>query len=288
MIAGLPNNIRRAVLFVLASTILLALALPGLAEDVQTPSTTLDDVISLITQNENLSPAQETLLTSSITSVVTSGALTVDQALALVDLSGLADVTAAAQTPLVTNALSIVLDAVTTGDIDSDQASAYLADTIASGSLSALKDLTGTKTPMGIHTAISKLGASDGYDQEASDAVLAKVDELVAADVPPGIALRVARQLLKAGLDADEIIAQLDSLETSIVNDENAPGKAANEVTPQEQNKNQNQEAEMNQNNKGKNSPSQGKGNNDKGNASNGGNGSNRNSGNAGNKRGKG
>ena len=58
MIAGLPNNIRKATLFVLALSILLVFALPGLAEDVQAPSTTLDDVLTLVTQNDYLSPTQ--------------------------------------------------------------------------------------------------------------------------------------------------------------------------------------------------------------------------------------
>ena len=79
MIAGLPNNIRKATLFVLVLSILLVFALPGLAEDVQTPSTTLDDVLTLVTQNGYLSPTQQTLLTSSLTSAITSGALTPDE-----------------------------------------------------------------------------------------------------------------------------------------------------------------------------------------------------------------
>lgn len=252
MIAGLPNSFGKVTLCLLVSTILLSLALPGLAEDVQTPSTTLNDVLDIITLNEYLSPTQETLLTSSLTSAVTSGALTPDQALALMDLSGLEDVTDDTQTPLLTHALSIILDALTSGDIYPDQASKYLADTVASGTLSALKDLTETETPMGIENSISKLGTSEGYDQDAIDIVLAKVDELVATGVPSGIALRVAKDLLEAGLDPEEIVAELDRLETSIVAAGTSPGKAANEVTPQGQN--QNQEEEMNQNtNQGKN-----------------------------------
>jgi len=252
MIAGLPNNIGKVALFVLVSTTILVFALPGLAEDVQTPSTTLDDVLTLVTQNDYLSPTQQTLLTSSLTSAVTSGALTVDQALALVDLSGLEDVTDAAETPVVTHALSIILDALASGEISPEQASTYMADTVESGTLSTLKDLTQAETPMGIENSISNLGGSEGYEQEAIDTVLAKVDELVAAGVPSGIALRVAKDLLRAGLDPEKIIAELDGLETSISDDGTSPGKAANEVTPQGQN--QNQEEEMNQNsNKGKN-----------------------------------
>jgi len=252
MIAGLPSSFGKVTLFLLVSTILLSLALPSLAEDVQTPSTTLDDVLMIITLNEYLSPTQETLLTSSLTSAITSGALTPDQALALMDLSGLEDVADDTQTPLLTHALSIIFDALASGNIDPDQASTYLADTVASGTLSALKDLTETETPMGIENSISKLGTSEGYDQDAIDIVLAKVDELVAVGVPSGIALRVAKDLLEAGLDPEEIVAELDRLETSIVADGTSPGKAANEVTPQGQN--QNQEEEMNQNtNQGKN-----------------------------------
>lgn len=245
MIAGLPNNIGKVALFVLASTILLALALPGLAEDVQTSSTTLDDVLTLITQNEYLSPMQETLFTSSLTAAVTSGALTPDQALALVDLSGLESVTDATQTSLLTHALSILFDAVASGDIDPDQASTYLVDTVASGTLSSLKDLAGAETPTGVHTAISQCGAHEHYAQEAIDAVLAKVDQIMAADVPPGIALRVARELIRAGLEPTQILAELDSLAASITEEGTPPGKTANAVTS----KGQNPKQDMNQNN---------------------------------------
>ncbi len=315
MTAGLPNDIRRITLFVLVPTIILVFALLGLAEDVHTPSTTLDDVLTLVTQNDYLSPTQQTLLTSSLTSAVTSGALTVDQALALVDLSGLENVTDAAETPIVTHALSIILDALASGEISPEQASAYMVDTVASGTLSALKDLTQAETPMGIENSISKFGTTEGYEQEAIDTVLAKVDELVVAGVPSGIALRVAKDLLRAGLDPEKIIAELDSLETSIAEEGTSPGKAANEVTPQGQHQNQNQEEEMNQNtNQGKNdepenedeenqngssgngkssgSPKNENSNNSTngsaGNGNNGGNGSNGNSGNAGTKGGKG
>ncbi|MEA3239819.1 MAG: hypothetical protein U9Q94_08615 [Candidatus Bipolaricaulota bacterium] len=310
MIAGLPNDIRKITLFVLVSTILLVFALPGLAEDVQTPSTTLDDVLTFVTQNDYLSPTQQTLLTSSLTSAVTSGALTVDQALALVDLSGLEDVTDAAETPVVTRVLSIILDALASGEISPEQASTYMADTVESGTLSTLKDLTQAETPMGIENSISNLGGSEGYEQEAIDTVLAKVDELVAAGVPSGIALRVVKDLLGAGLDPEKIIAELDGLETSIADAGTSPGKAANEVAP----KGQNQE-EVNQNtNQGKNdepenedkenqngssgngkssgSPENENSNNSTngsaGNGNNGGDGSNGNSGNAGTKGGKG
>jgi len=305
MIAGLPNSFGKVTLCLLVSTILLSLALPGLAEDVQTPSTTLNDILDIITLNEYLSPTQETLLTSSLTSAVTSGALTPDQALALVELSGLEDVTDDTQTPLLTHALSIIFAALASGDIDPDQASTYLADTVASGTLSALKDLTENETPMGIENFISKLGTSEGYDQDAIDTVLAKVDELVAAGVPSGIALRVAKDLLEAGLDPEEIVAELDRLETSIVADGTSPGKAANEVTPQGQDQNQEEETNQNTNqgkndepeneneenqngssDNGKSSGSPGKGNSDSG--SNGNDGSGNNSGNAGTKGGKG
>ena len=310
MIAGLPNNIRKITLSVLVLSILLVFALPGLAEDVQTPSTTLDDVLTLVTQNGYLSPTQQTLLTSSLTSAITSGALTPDEALALVDLSGLEDVTDAAETPVVTHALSIILDALASGEIDPEQASTYMVDTVASGTLSALKDLMETETSAGIQNSISNLAESEGYEQEAIDTVLAKVDELVADGVPSGIALRVAKDLLEAGLDPDEIIAELDGLETSIADAGTSPGKAANEVAPQGQNKNQNQEEEVNQNTNqgendepeneneknqngssgnGKSSGSPGNGNTDNsGNGSSGSGNGGGNSGNSGSKGGKG
>jgi len=311
MIAGLPNDIGKITLLVLVSTIVLVFALPALAEDVQTPSTTLDDVLTLVTQNEYLSPTQQTLLTSALTSAVTSGALTVDQALALVDLSGLEDVTDVAETPVLTHALSIILNALASGEISPEQASTYMADTVESSTLSALKDLTQAETPMGIKNSISKLGTTEGYEQEAIDTVLAKVDELVVAvSVPSGIALRVAKDLLRAGLDPDQIAAELDRLETSIAEEGTSPGKAANEVTPQGQHQNQNQEEEMNQNtNQGKNdepedeneenqngssgngksssSPNKGNSNNGNNGSSSNGNSSKGNSGNSGNKGGK-
>lgn len=310
MTAGLPKDIRKITLLVLVSTIILVFASAGLAEGVQTPSTTLDDVLTLVTQNEYLSPTQQTLLTSSLTSAVTSGALTIDQALALVDLSGLENVTDAAETPVITHVLCIILDALASGEISPEQASTYMADTVESGTLSALKDLTQAETPMGIENSISEFGATEGYEQEAIDTVLAKVDELVVAGVPSGIALRVARDLLRAGLDPDQIATELDRLETSIAEEGTSPGKAANEITSQGQHQNQNQEEEMNQNtNQGKNeepedeneenqngpsgngknnsTPNKGNSDNGKNGSSSSGNSSKGNSGNSGNKGGK-
>jgi len=256
MIAGLPNSSGKIALLVLATVGLLAFALPVFSEDVQTTSATLDDLLTIVAQNGYISPEQETLLYSSFTSAVTSGVLTPDQALDLWDLSGLGGVTDATETPVLTHALSIILAALTDGEIDLEQAFTYLADTADIGTLSALKDLVETKTPDGIQNSISNLGESEGYDQVAIDTVLADVDELVAAEVPPGIALRVVNNLLRAGLSPDETVDELDRLQTAIVDGGTSPGRAANEVTDQGQNKNQNQnrEEEMNQNsNQGQN-----------------------------------
>jgi len=157
----------------------------------------------------------------------------------------LGDLTDATETPVLTHALSSTLDALTAGEIDLEQGFAYLADNAAGVTLSALKDLLQTDTPDGIQNSISNLGQSEGYDRAALEAVLAEVDRLAAAEVPPGIAQRGVNDLLRAGLTQDEI-----------VDGGTSPGKAANEVTDQCQNMNQNenQEDEMNQNrNQGQN-----------------------------------
>ncbi len=245
MTAGLRRHIS-TIAIILAFLIGCMFAVAVSAEDVQSGSTTLATLIELITQNDSLSLEQQSLLVSSVSDAVNSGLVTSDDALSLLTVSGVGTASED-EASFLTQALSIVLDAIAAGTIDPDQASAYLSQSLETGSLDPLAALTGEGAPDGIHNAISKFATASEYDEAAIGVILNKVDELAAADVPPGIALRVVKNLIAAGYTSEEIVTQLDQLLSSI--DEGAsPGTAANEVTTQGKNKDQHQEQEMNQN----------------------------------------
>lgn len=245
MTAGLRRH-TSTIAIILSLLIGCMFAVAVSAEDVQTGSTTLGTLIALITQNDSLSLEQQSLLVSSVSDAVNSGLVTPDEALSLLTISEVGTASED-QASFLAQALSIVLDAIAAGTIDPDQASTYLSQSLESGSLDPLAALAGEGAPDGIHNAISKFATASDYDEAAIGAILSKVDELAAADVPPGISLRVVKSLIASGYTSEEIVAQLDQLLSSI--DEGAsPGTAANEITTQGKNKNQHQEQEMNQN----------------------------------------
>lgn len=111
---------------------------------------------------------------------------------------------------------------------------------------------TGSLTLEGVAKALTQAAADAGYDEEAQAALQEKLDQLVAAGVPPGIVLRVAIQALSSGEEPDALLVLLEGLEEAIVADGAAPGRAANEVTghgaQQSQHRSRHEERERNRN----------------------------------------
>ncbi len=193
-------------------------------QDEQTPSLTLEDVITVVTGNDLLSPGQQVMLTYSITVAVTNGTVTPDEAFSLIALSGLDSLTEHHRIGFVVQVLDIIFDALADGTIGFDEATGYLSTAVENYNMAGLAPLLPKEDAVGIDNAISNLAASRGYAEEAIQKILSKIDELMEADVPHGLIARTVKDLINAGATPDEIIAQLEVLKASFV--ENAgPGK---------------------------------------------------------------
>jgi hypothetical protein len=235
--AGLPKAV-----FVLIGMvgIVIALVIVGSADgiqtdsvvlppagDIQTDSNVLQPVFDLIDSSVSADPADVKALREDFEDAVTSGILTPEEALAMLDLvrwdtldgtAALANAAAALQTAL------------------ADLASDPLSEDDPLDVLTQLLDALAT--PTGTLTAIGKAGASEE--------ILDQVSSMVADGVPPGILVRITKQGLRDGLTMEEIAAQLDALSEAIGDDEGSWGNVANDVTDTGENKYQDEEKNTN------------------------------------------
>ena len=232
--AGLP---KAGFVLLLTLGLTMTLAIAGVAEDVQTgsvvlppvdvqtPSNVLQPVFDLIDANLFADPVVQANLKSDFEGAVTLGVLTLEEALAmlelvqwetLVEVEALADATAAIQT---------ILAGLTSGELTDDP-------------LAELTQLLNVlATPAGTLVAIGKAGASEE--------ILDQVSSIVASGVPPGILVRITKEALRDDLSVEEIAAQLDAVTVAVDEEgEGAWGRIANDVTgdgeyqDQEQNEN--------------------------------------------------
>ena len=231
--AGLPKSV-----FALLSAlgIVIALALTGVADgiqtdsvvlplgDVQTSSNVLQPVFDLIDANVNADPIDKANLKADFeTAVVTLGLLAPEQAMAMLSLvqwemllepDALANAAAAIQT--------ILADLIS---------GAPIGDPVEA--LQRLLNLL--STPAGTLNAIRNAGASDE--------ILAEVASLVADGVPPGILVRITKQGLRDGFSVEESSAQLDALAAAVAEGGDVSwGQIANAVTEKGNSKHQEQE----------------------------------------------
>jgi hypothetical protein len=234
--AGLPKVVT---VFIAMVGIVIALAIVGSADGIQTDSVVLppaggiqtgsnvlQPVFDLIDSSVNADPADAKALREDFEDAVTSEILTPEEALAMLALvrwdtldgtEALANAAAALQTAL--------------ADLSSDPLSGDDPLDILTRLLDALA------TPTGTLTAIGKAGASEE--------ILDQVSSMVADGVPPGILVRITKQGLRDGLTMDEIAAQLDALSEAI-DDEGSWGNVANDVTDKGENKHQDEEKNTN------------------------------------------
>ncbi len=243
------ENLRRSAWLIVVLTLLsLCFVSTAYGQDEQTPSLTLADVITVVTGNDLLSPGQQMMLTYSITVAVTNGAVTPDEALSLIALSGLDSLTEHHRIGFVVQVLDIIFDALADGTIGIDEADGYLKTAIENHNMAGLAPLLPEKDAVGIHNAISSLAASRGYDEAAIQEILSKVDELMEADVPHGFVLRTVKDLINAGATPDEIIAQLEVLKASFAEEEVSGKKGAGEKSQPEHKQSQGQNNHQNKN----------------------------------------
>jgi len=248
MIFRLANTGRTAWLIVAVISLFLSFAFTAYGQEEQTPSLTLQDVISVVTNNDLLSPGQQVLLTYSITVAVTNEAVTPDEALSLLALSGLDNLTEHHKIGFVVQVLDIIFDALADGTIGFDAATSYLNTALENQNMAGLAPLIPEEDAVGVHNAISNLAESRGYDEAVIQKILSKVDELMEADIPHSLIVRTVKDLINAGATPDEIIAQLEMLKASFAEENGSGKKESCEKSQPEQKQSQGQNDHQNKN----------------------------------------
>lgn len=193
--------------------------------DVQTSSTVLQPVFDLIDANINADSADRASLAASFENAVTLEVLSVEQALAMLELVQWETLVDAEALANASEAIQTILADFTSGLLTGDP----LAELVR------LLDMLAT--PAGTLVAIGKAGASEE--------ILDQVSSIVASGVPPGILVRITKEGIRDGLSMEEIAAQLDALIAAIAEEgEGSWGQIANDVAgdgeyqDQEQNEN--------------------------------------------------
>jgi len=268
-----------ALLLALGSIAVIVCGGIAFGQDVQTGSYTLPGASAIILGSTSLT--NQTGLLDLLETAGTGGFLTDDQAIAILNAAGIGslgegDSQTAAQ---VQNALVMTLTAVNAGTIDPEGAVTALNLAMGQGdplgALSAVLDEEAS--PAGVLTAIGNAALRAGYVQSESTALLDQVKIAIQEGVPPGIAVRVAKQALRSGLSPQEQVARVAAL---LEDGDTPPGQAANAVTEK---KGQGHQNDQSTGTSDPNTGSQGKGNkNGQGNGA-GNSGNSENSGNSGN-----
>ena len=222
--------------------------------DVQTDSLTLEDVLAIIEINEALDDGQKIALGDAFTTMIEEEYLSVEEALALLEVAGLETLTVE-NAAFVVDALDLVLDALYNGEIDPESAVGILSEAMESGSLNDIKDdLAEWTTPEGISNVIGRAAFAAGYEGDELKDLLDRANLLIADGVPPGIVVRILKDKLRGGTESEEedlateTLNTLDEVYTYIVDEGLPPGQAANKVAGKGKYKYTEEEREQNQN----------------------------------------
>ena len=227
MIAGLPK-----LHILLAAILLLGISLTSFAQEIQTPSSVLEEAIEIVWSNDAISPDQATTVADQILAAVEADVVTPEEVLSMLeDQLGWSGISDPDRLALAIEALDQVLVGLVEGDIASGQAADALTETWI--------DLA---TPDGVINAIEK-AAIQALEGDVPEGLMIEVGQLIADGVPPGIVLRVTKDALRNGEDPLEFLDALVS-----AGEESSWGQAANAATGQGQNRHQEQELEENAN----------------------------------------
>lgn len=227
MIAGLP---KLRLLFVV---LLLSLASSlAFGQEIQTPSSVLDDVIEIVWSSSVISSDQATAVSERILAAVEAGVVTPEEVLGMLqDPLGWSEISDPEQLAIAIEALDQVLLGLIEGDI-----------AVGAGA-DALTDIwVDLATPDGVINAIER-AALRALGEDVPEGLIDEVSQLIAGGIPPGIVLRVTKDALRNGDDPLELLAALETAST-----DDSWGQAANAVTGQGQNKYQEEELEQNAN----------------------------------------
>ncbi|MGB2983709.1 MAG: hypothetical protein WBC63_07620 [Candidatus Bipolaricaulia bacterium] len=249
--AGLP---KRASLLALVLSLLALASWVGVSQDVQTPPTVIEPIFDVQTESTTLQEITDAVSVNPSASDE-EVALLIDLFLSAVDEGGM-DVSLVGE----------MLDGVGWDGIDEgisdvmglieEILNAYLDELIEDPVAGLVDAFNASLTPDGIVNAVTKAGASPE--------TISEVLSLVASGIPPGIVLRVTKAALRDD-DLDVSLALADLAGAFEENPDISPGEAANEATgngsfkhrEREENENTRQNTEEN-NNKGSNANSKG------------------------------
>jgi len=226
--AGLPKRALLLALVPLLLTMVSWLAVgqgiqtPPTIIDVQTDSTTLDQITDIVGANPAATDEQKALLIDLFAAAVDAGTLEVSLVGQMLDEVGWQTLDEG-----VGEMISLIDETL----------AAYLSGGIDDPVAALLDAHNASLTPDGIANAVTKAGASPE--------TLDQVQNLVASGIPPGIVLRVTRAGLRdEGLDVDQLLADLAAVYAE--NPDTAAGQAANEATNNGSFKHQEQEENEN------------------------------------------
>ena len=188
---------------------LIALLGGGLfAQEVQTPSATLEDVITIVQENPYVPDELAQVLSAFIASAVEQGALTPEQVLELLATVGWDQLTDEDAVGFVVRALELALIAVTAEDAAYDEVLSTLVEMAESGELGPLaSEVQSEAALIGLATALLK------STQELTPELLEEIEELVSEGVPPGQVVHTVRALIREGASEEEIVEALEELD---------------------------------------------------------------------------
>jgi len=177
------------------------------AQEVQTPSATLEDVITIVQENPYVPDELAQVLSAFIASAVEQGALTPEQVLELLATVGWDQLTDEDAVGFVVRALELALIAVTAEDAAYDEVLSTLVEMAESGELGPLaSEVQSEAALIGLATALLK------STQELTPELLEEIEELVSEGVPPGQVVHTVRSLVREGASEEEIVEALDEL----------------------------------------------------------------------------
>ena len=245
MVAG-PPKVRIAV-YCFALVFILILPRDALGQDVQSSSLTVEDLITVIADVDTLTDAQKETLSTSLLDVAGSGSFSPDDLLAVLSLAEIGSVSLA-EADFVTAALETAFDVLLSGESDLSTMMDALSGALDTQDLGVIDGLLQSQVDSSrAANAIEKALTDSEYDETSVDSLLAQADDLIAQGLPPGIVVRVLKDVLRSDLDADGLSSMLADA-SSLVNDDTPPGQAANQGQGEFRNTRQHQEQEENVN----------------------------------------
>ena len=181
----------RGRLGVLTWGVALFLTLPCslLAQGIQTPSETLETVLSLVQDNPYVSAKHAQVLSAFLATAVDQAAITPDEALKLFEAVGWTELTSEDAVGFAVRALELALIAVTAEGTPCDEVLAKLSEMAESGELGPLASETSSANALpGLATAL--LHSTENLTPE----LLAEIEGAVVSGVPPGQVIRTVRR----------------------------------------------------------------------------------------------